>query len=79
MRPDDDYEEGDDEPMSYVPLGRRIGFSLAPQVPVQSVERSRFNGDWVDRGRHQLEVMLLILSLKKLALDRPENGHIVVT
>ena len=27
----------------------------------------RFNGDWVDRGRHQLEVMLLILSLKNLA------------
>lgn len=23
-----------------------------------------FNGDWVDRGRHQLEVMVLILSLK---------------
>ena len=28
--------------------------------------RMRFNGDWVDRGRHQMEVMLLILSLKKL-------------
>eukprot|EP00913_Durusdinium_trenchii_P001898 g1757.t1 len=29
-----------------------------------------FNGDWVDRGRHQLEVMLLILSLKKLGLQK---------
>ncbi|CAJ1442137.1 unnamed protein product [Effrenium voratum] len=46
-RPDDDEEEGDDEPMSYV-----------------------FNGDWVDRGRHQMEVMLLILSLK---ITRPRN------
>ena len=35
----------------------------------------RFNGDWVDRGRHQLEVMLLILSLKKLVIELIGHRH----
>ena len=49
-------QEGEDEFMSYVLPGQVLFLLLSP----------RFNGDWVDRGRHQLEVMLLILSLKTL-------------